>query len=276
MFEVSKNSLAFEVTCRDVGKQHLGISPKGASDQLSFETASILLGEPKIFKCVEILYSATITFSEEVIFTLSGAHFREMVLTQKDSKQLLEHTKVYSAKRGDILHVKDAYMGSKLYLFATPLSKSTTTYIGRIRGDFTKHFTPYPKQIRLIQGPEYHMLENPSLFLEQRWKISNESSPMGIKLDGKPIKASSFDIISSSVSDGTIQLTQKGPIVLMRHHQTTGGYPRVYQVALVDIDHLAQCPIDSTIEFEEISMDEAKALHVKRVEALRIFTKGIN
>ena len=273
MFELTKNSLYFEVSNREFGKQHLGISPKGASDQLSFKVASILLGEPIEFKCVEILFSAQITFTQNVIFTLNGAHFKEMKFTQNDLTTSLEHSKVYSANSGDTLHVKEPYIGFRLYLFATPSNENNIKRVGLERGAYNKHFTPSPKKIRLLRGAEYQMLKEPSQLLNGKWKISPSSSLMGIKLEGRTLEASHYDIISSVVDDGTIQLTSNGPIILMRHRQTTGGYPRIYQVASVDIDTLAQYPIGSFVEFEEISLEEAKVLHVKKMQEVEEFKK---
>ncbi len=271
MFDVTANSLAFEVTTRKFGSQYLGISPKGASDQLSFETASILLGEPREFKCVEIIYSAHITFTHKVLFTLTGAHFKEMTLIQNSNRVQLEHATVYAADAGDLLHLKEAVLGFRIYLFATPFNDKNSNKIGLTRGPYSQWFSPLPKKIRLIKGVEYHLMKEPSQLLESRWKISPSSSLMGIKLDGEEIEASRFDIISSAVTDGTMQLTSKGPIILMRHRQTTGGYPRVYQVAAADIDHLAQSPTGSLVQFEEISLEKAKELLIKREDELEHF-----
>ncbi len=274
MFDVTANSLTFEVTTRKFGSQYLGLSPKGASDQLSFETASILLGEPREFKCVEIIYSAHVTFTQKVLFTLTGAHFREMTLMQNGNRVQLEHATVYTADAGDRLHLKEAVSGFRIYLFATPFTDDNSSRVALKRGTYSQWFSPLPKKIRLIRGVEYHLLKKPSQLLENRWKISPSSSLMGIKLDGTEIEASRFDIISSAVADGTMQLTSKGPIILMRHRQTTGGYPRVYQVASVDIDYLAQSPTGSLVQFEEISLEKAKELLIKRDNELEHFKQS--
>lgn len=276
MFELTSNALAFEVTSRHLGEQHLGISPKGASDQLSFETASILLAEPSLFKCVEILYGAQVTFTKDVIFTLTGAHFKTMTLTQNGTTLALEHSKVYRANSGDRLHVKEAYIGFRLYLFATPIKPENRERIGLTCKAYSEYFAPFKNEIELIRGPEYDVLKNPSQLLEGYWKISSSSNMMGLKLQGQNLQAHSFDIISSAVSEGTIQLTSQGPIILMRHRQTTGGYPRIYQVASSAIDRLAQYPIGSFIKFVEVSMREAKALHVAYETQVKHFRNSVH
>ncbi len=274
MFNVESNALSFEVRECQFGLQHLGISPKGASDQLSFNVASILLGEPEAFKCIEILSNANITFDQELLFVLTGAYFKEMVLTKNGISKKLEHTKVYAASAGDTLSLMHPYIGFRLYLFATPLNDQNRKRIALKRGAYTEWFAPLPKKIRIIRGAEYPLLTKPSQLLNSHWTVSPSSDLMGLRLQGPKVEASEYDIISSAVTDGTIQLTSKGPIILMRHHQTTGGYPRVFQVAAVDIDLLAQYPIGSSVQFEEITMEEANELLLAKVEAIKQFKQA--
>ena len=55
---------------------------------------------------------------------------------------------------------------------------------------------------------------------------------MGYQLDGEPLTQSSYrQLLSTSVSMGTVQATNAGRmILLMADCQTTGGYPRIAQV----------------------------------------------
>ena len=76
------------------------------------------------------------------------------------------------------------------------------------------------------------------------------------------------------MDDGTIQLTPSGPVVLLRERQTTGGYPRIFQVANVDIDTLAQHPVGMGVTFDLIGMDEAKALLVERQKQIMAFKEA--
>ena len=59
--------------------------------------------------------------------------------------------------------------------------------------------------------------------------------------------------LSTVVLPGTVQLTPLGKmIILMRDCQTTGGYPRILQIAEASINHLAQ-----KRQFEQISYQSA-------------------
>ena len=64
-------------------------------------------------------------------------------------------------------------------------------------------------------------------------------------------------MISEAVSDGTVQLTPKGPIILLKHRQTVGGYPRIFNVISSDVDLLGQYSPGQKIFFRKISIEEA-------------------
>ena len=69
------------------------------------------------------------------------------------------------------------------------------------------------------------------------------------------------DIASEAVAFGTIQLPPDGnPIILMADRQTVGGYPRVGEVASVDLPLLAQLKPGDTLRFEEITLSDAYRL----------------
>jgi antagonist of KipI len=75
----------------------------------------------------------------------------------------------------------------------------------------------------------------------------------------------SAEMLSTAVTFGTIQVPANGnPIILMADHQTTGGYPRIGQVASVDFSRLAQAPPGSWISFKEISIKEAQLLYIQQ------------
>ncbi len=48
------------------------------------------------------------------------------------------------------------------------------------------------------------------------------------------------DKTSALYLNGTVQLTQSEPIILLKHRQTIGGYPRIFNVIYADVDLLVQ------------------------------------
>jgi antagonist of KipI len=133
--------------------------------------------------------------------------------------------------------------------------------------------------IRVMPGPEWNWLSKiqQEKFLSQPFIISNDSNRMGYRLGGKPISRQIKDeLISSGVTKGTIQLTNDGSlIVLMADSQTVGGYPRIAQVAAVDIPQLSQQKPGAEIQFDLISHEEGERLFLEYHLDLKKLETGI-
>jgi allophanate hydrolase subunit 2 len=82
-------------------------------------------------------------------------------------------------------------------------------------------------------------------------------------------------MISGAVADGTIQLTPDGPIVLLRHRQTTGGYPRIFNVISADIDLLGQYAPNQPIHFIPVTIDEARGFAREKEEVLKKLKRAV-
>ena len=246
MFEFDKNSLLFY----------------GAhTDELSCQTAKLLLGSPEKYIRAEIIYAAGCVFTRHCIFTLCGAHYSNIRL----NGIAIEQNRVYQAHKGDSLKFSGLEFGFRLYLMASPFEDSR---LGCYRQSFEQCFTPAKAKIRVIKGPEFDYLNNADEFLEYPFVISANSDLSGLRLEGEKIAARQYDIISSIVADGLVQLTAKGPIVLLRQRQLSGGYPRIFSVIKTDLDFLAQYPIGAVVRFELIDINEAKVLLLQREREL--------
>jgi len=71
-----------------------------------------------------------------------------------------------------------------------------------------------------------------------------------------------------------VQVPANGaPIVLMVDHQTTGGYPKIAEVAGADVPRLAQLAPGATLRFAQCTLAEAlelrAALNARMAAALR-------
>lgn len=124
------------------------------------------------------------------------------------------------------------------------------------------------KAIRVIEGEHARMLTSPSV--ERLWntefRVGAQSDRMGYRLEGPPLElAQPIEILSEAVTFGTMQLPPGGsPIVLMADRQTTGGYPRVGEVASVDLPLVAQLKPGDRLRFRPVSLDEAQRLYLAR------------
>lgn len=253
MFKLAKNSLAFA---------------DGHSDELSYQSCKILLGEPQQYQLLEIIYAEEAIFNQHCIFTLGGAHYLKFTLNGVQ----IEQNRVYEAAKNDVLKFIGLERGFRLYLMASAFEPSM---IGRCRGKFSDCFSPVPGKIRVLKGPEFNYLDAPEEFLERPFVISANSDLGGLRLQGAKVRAQRYDITSAIVDDGLIQLTANGPIVLLRARQITGGYPRVFSVIKTDLDFLVQYRVGGVVRFELIELAEAKVLLLQREKQLNNLSKII-
>ncbi|MDB5588046.1 MAG: biotin-dependent carboxyltransferase family protein, partial [Devosia sp.] len=66
-------------------------------------------------------------------------------------------------------------------------------------------------------------------------------------------------LVSDAIVPGDIQILGDGtPIVLMRDHQPTGGYPRIATIITADLDRFAQLRPGSAVAFTSVSVNHAQ------------------
>ena len=101
-------------------------------------------------------------------------------------------------------------------------------------------------------------------FLETPFVISTRLDRMGVRLDdrgGVFADAAILSLASDAIVPGDIQILGDGtPIVLMRDHQPTGGYPRIATVISADLDRFAQLRPGTSVAFEPVTVEHAQAL----------------
>jgi antagonist of KipI len=127
--------------------------------------------------------------------------------------------------------------------------------------------------VRLLEGSHMNLLTRESR--DRLWngdfRVGAQSDRMGYRLEGTPLELSEpRELLSEAVAFGTVQLPPGGdPIVLMADRQTTGGYPRIGQVASVDLPLLAQLKAGDRVRFRPVSLEEAQRLYLAREDNLR-------
>ncbi len=116
-------------------------------------------------------------------------------------------------------------------------------------------------RIRVTRGTHWTVFDTrqQKQFLSTSYTITPNSDRMGYRLDGPALKPQAgLQILSEPTAFGTIQVPPDGhPIILMADRQTTGGYPKIANVASVDLPVLARCVPGETLHLSLISMDEA-------------------
>ncbi len=98
-------------------------------------------------------------------------------------------------------------------------------------------------------------------FVDAWFRVSPSMDRMGVRLeDVQSVFAgkTQLGLVSDAVTAGDIQILGDGtPIVLMRDHQPTGGYPRIGTLISSDLDRFAQIRPGSSVRFEAVSVEHA-------------------
>ncbi|CAM4300194.1 biotin-dependent carboxyltransferase family protein [Paenibacillus alkaliterrae] len=135
--------------------------------------------------------------------------------------------------------------------------------------------------IRVLTGSHYPLftVESQQSLFSQTFQISVQSDRMGCRLEGsRKLKLSSpVELLSEAVAVGTVQVPPDGnPIVLLADRQTTGGYPRIANVASVDIPVFAQLKPGDRFRFEAITQQEAEQLLVESERDIQILKAAVS
>ena len=140
-----------------------------------------------------------------------------------------------------------------------------------------------PILLHVIEGEHYGRFDATAqrAFLDTVWSITADSNRMGFRLDGVPLARSaaadgSDEILSGPTCLGTVQVPASGqPIVLMADHQTTGGYPRIAEIAWADVPRLAQLAPGGKLHFARCNLEIASQLRKAMRERLESALHGI-
>ncbi len=126
--------------------------------------------------------------------------------------------------------------------------------------------------VRIVKGREQDWFTAASWkrMLNGAYSISKIGNRIGQVLEGPVMeRVHQRELVSTAVTAGTLQVTNDGSLILlMSDCQTTGGYPRIAQVAVVDLPLCAQMRPGETISFKEVSAMEAEKLYIYREKEL--------
>ncbi|MGN7356468.1 biotin-dependent carboxyltransferase family protein [Paenibacillus sp. SAF-054] len=144
-----------------------------------------------------------------------------------------------------------------------------------------RHADGYAQQtVRVTRGRQAEDFLDSAigLFFEGEYRVKPESDRMGYRLSGPalPLKTPR-EYVSEGVTAGTVQVPADGqPIILMADRQTLGGYPKIAQVASVDLPLVAQMPPRGVIRFREISQAESELLYVEQEHRMQRLKRMID
>lgn len=169
-------------------------------------------------------------------------------------------------KRGDCIQVREGGRGAGEKIWRGLRWKGAVGEAPWSGASFQK--LDMPKVVRVVAGPEWTWFTDASRnrLFEAEFRPTADSNRMGYRLTGPVFERVRHDeLISTAVGAGTVQCLPNGSlIVLMADSQTTGGYPRIAQVAAVDLPCCAQLQTQEPVLFKPISWTDAETLLLKR------------
>lgn len=176
--------------------------------------------------------------------------------------------RVYVAVRGGVL--APTVLGSSSAdvlggLGPAPVTPGAVLQVGRARAAVS---LPEPAQaaateitvLRFLPGPRDDVLrdEGRASLSRTTWSVSTTSNRIGVRLEGASLaRRAHQELPSEPMVPGAIQLPPSGePVVLLRDHPVTGGYPVVGVVLAEDLDLLAQARPGDRVELRAVPSPE--------------------
>lgn len=299
-------------TVQDLGRpgwQGDGVPEGGAMDDVALRLANFLVGNAESAAGLEItLDGPGLRFDRDATIAIGGAD-----LDARVDDAMLPPWRAVHVAAGTELRFGEPRDGCRAYLAIAggidvpPVLGSRATYVraaiggheGRAlrRGDvlplgaapvarvrprrLAREMQPaYGDTVHVVAGPQLAALtpESRTRLFDAPFTVSARSDRMGFRLEGASLAlASPVELLSAGVAMGTVQLPPDGaPIVLMADRQTTGGYPRLGEVATVDLPTLAQRRPGDVVRFAEVSLAEAQRLYLARERALALLRVALH
>lgn len=269
MIEVLKSGL--QTSIQDLGRfgyRNYGVPNSGCMDLISAGFANLLLNNSKDAAVLEItLIGPKLRFLVDTIIAITGAEIKLSI-----NNTPISNNKAYRIKKDDILSFGKLTKGARTYLAVKNGIKSEVKLASRSQfsqitkksclekgdcieieqgfGDFKEtpgilnqsHQFYEANEIEVLPGPEFRSFSKKEISksVNTCFSISSQNNRMGYQMNESVIP-NTISMITSPVIPGTVQVLPSGNFVfLMRDSQTTGGYPRIFQLTEKSISILAQ------------------------------------
>ncbi len=285
-------------TVQDLGRYgyaHLGISPGGAADRLSFRIANLLVGNDENAPALEMtLLGATLEFEENAVVALTGSDCEYQTGLAKVPLNV-----AFDVPAGAVLQCGSMTNGARGYLAVQgglaipPVMGSASTLIPGCFGGFkgrrlqsgdvlqVRRHSSLPirslragsldschahRALRVTKGPQqdWFGLDAFEKLFCAPYIVSEQSDRTGLRLQGAAVRPREpSELLTDGIPLGAIQVPPDGqPIILFVDQQTTGGYPKIANVIAADLHRVGQLRPRDQVQLVEVSLAEA-------VQALR-------
>ena len=263
-----------------IGYRKYGVPVSGAMDSISANYTNALLNNQRNDAVMEItMIGPKLKFKATTDIVISGAE-----MSAKINNVPILNYKVYAINENDILSFGKLIKGVRCYLgvkngFQTTSVLKSRSFYSNITAEMiikkddiipfkhqkskttankglikpNTHFFD-TDQLHVYKGPDFELftLNEQCKLLSTLNTVTPNNNRMGYRFKENMVKHS-ISMLTSPVIPGTVQLMPSGNlIVLMKDAQTTGGYPRVFQLTEKSIAILAQKKANDKVRFMTI------------------------
>ena len=294
-FEILRPGI--NTTIQDNGRNHmyhLGITVSGAIDQRNYKLSNKLVNNDLNQAVVEFAYqgpllklkNGKINFSitGDVLFKIikqnskieDGVCYKNYILEDEDQIDIIstkntaygylsvnggfELEKVWNSYSTNTKANVGSNNGKKYSIEDKIFIKNSNLQISK---EIKINYNDLSDNIiRVIKGTNFDYFSNEAknIFFNKEFSVTKLADRMGIRLSGHNLEnIINTNIKSEGLVRGTIQVPADGnPIIMLSDHGTIGGYPKIGVVISADLDRVGQLTPGSTINFKEVSLEEAQ------------------
>lgn len=269
------------------GRGDLGVTPSGAADRAAAATANIAVGNPRGATVLENIGGLTLTALTDTVIAVTGAvckvtlggypvHLARPILVTAGQTVEIGRAEVgmrtYVAVRGGI--VADSELGSSAtdvlsglgpdpvkvddVIGVMPFSQGNTDTQLSNPLRVSNEGKTTTAVLRCVAGPrDDWFTKGAAALTENEWTVSSDSNRVGLRFESDTVieRSREGELPSEGMVAGSIQVPPNGkPVVFMRDHAVTGGYPVIATVLDEDIDIAAQLPSGARVTFELVGV----------------------
>lgn len=272
---------------QDLGRQgngNLGVTTSGSADRASARTANAAVGNKRNATLLENVGGLAMTALVESVICVTGADAEVTVggrpaplatptIVPAGAEVVVGPARLgfrtYVAVRGGL--IADTELGSAATdmlsgLGPRPLAAGDTIAMSLTPPQSANSLLANPLRVerdgagvtgvvRCVLGPRDDWFDAAAVeqFFSTTFTVTGDSNRVGLRLDSDvPLaRARDGELPSEGMVAGSVQIPPNGqPVLFLRDHAVTGGYPVIATVINEDVDIAAQLPPGGTLRFE--------------------------
>lgn len=277
---------------QDLGRQgngNLGVTTSGSTDRASARTANAAVGNKRNATLLENVGGLTMTALAETVICVTGADAEVTVggrpaplatptIVPAGAEVVVKPARLgfrtYVAVRGGLiadteldsaatdmlsgLGPKPLAAGDTIAMSLTPPQSANSLLSNPLRVE--RDGADVVGVVRCVLGPRDDWFDQDAVdrFFATTFTVTGDSNRVGLRLesDAPLTRSRDGELPSEGMVAGSVQIPPSGqPVLFLRDHAVTGGYPVIATVINEDVDIAAQLPPGGKLRFERYTLE---------------------